>query len=168
MSIATAEELTYFSKDIALNPGSDESELRFTWYSTVRVAEKAIVQIAKKSDMTGNAFPVDKAITFTGEASPAAKVGTTAYYSNKVTITDLKPSTQYVYRVGDGKNENWSPVYNHATQRTDQFSIMFVGDPQIGASGSVPKDEIGWTDTLNKAVAKLPQPKLYYVSRRSG
>ncbi|MFF2449039.1 FIMAH domain-containing protein [Neobacillus sp. NPDC058068] len=155
MSIAKAEELTYFSKDIALNPGSDESELRFTWYSTVN-PEKSIVQIAKKSDMTGNAFPVDKAITFTGAASPAAKVGTTAYYSNKVTITDLEPSTQYVYRVGDGKSENWSPVYNYATQRTDQFSIMFVGDPQIGASGSVPKDEAGWKDTLNKAMVKFP------------
>ncbi|OIK13048.1 hypothetical protein BIV60_15330 [Bacillus sp. MUM 116] len=155
MDIAKADELPYVSKDIALNPGSNESELRFTWYSTVN-PDKAIVQMAKKSDMTGNEFPADKAVTFTGTASPAATVGTTAYYSNKVTVTSLEPSTQYVYRVGDGKNGDWSPVYNYATQRTDQFSIIFVGDPQIGASGSVPNDQAGWTNTLNKAVDKFP------------
>ncbi len=33
---------------------------------------------------------------------------------------------------------------------------MFIGDPQIGASGSVTKDTAGWTDTLNKAIAAVP------------
>ncbi|MGE8205470.1 FIMAH domain-containing protein [Heyndrickxia sp. NPDC080065] len=155
MVMAHAEELKYASKDIALNPGSNESELRFTWYSSAN-PEKAIVQIAKKSDMTGNVFPVDKAKTFAGTASQAATVGANVYYSNKVTVTDLEPSTQYVYRVGDGTNESWSSVYNYATQRSDQYSLMFVGDPQIGASGSVSKDQAGWTNTLNKAVAKFP------------
>ncbi|NOV00585.1 fibronectin type III domain-containing protein [Paenibacillus planticolens] len=155
VGIVSADAVTYIPKDIALNPGTDATELRLTWYSSINPVA-SIVQMAKKSDMTDTNFPAAKAVAFTGTVSPAATVGTTLYYSNKVTVTGLQPSTQYVYRVGDGNDTNWSPVYNFDTQRTDEFSVMFVGDPQIGASGSVTKDTEGWTDTLNKAVAKLP------------
>ena len=153
--IVSADVSTYIPKDIALNPGNDATELRFTWYSSINPVS-SFVQMAKKSDMTGSEFPAANALTFTGTASPAATVGTTLYYSNKVTVTGLEPSTKYVYRVGDGTDADWSPVYNFNTQRTDEFSIMFIGDPQIGASGSVTKDTAGWTDTLNKAISAFP------------
>lgn len=151
----TTEEETvnaeaYAATTIALNPGANESELRFTWYSP-RNPAGTVVQIAKKSDMTGTDFPVDKAQAFTGVATNAV----TNFSSNKVTITGLAPSTTYIYRVGDGTDGNWSQAYTYKTTRTDSYRIMFVGDPQIGA-GSAETDRQGWQDTLTKAVAKFP------------
>jgi hypothetical protein len=150
----SADSSTYSIKDIALNPGKNESELNLTWYTSVNpVAVK--VQVSYKALMSGNTFPTgSNQVTFTGTSSEAATVSSAVYYSNKVTITPLAPSTSFVYRVGDGVN--WSPVYEFKTQDPYTYSVMFVGDPQIGASGSVTNDTYGWSNTLNKAVTQFP------------
>ncbi|MFD1773440.1 S-layer homology domain-containing protein [Paenibacillus rhizophilus] len=146
----------YAVKDIALNPGAEESQLNFTWYTPGEPAA-SIVQMVKRSDMTGSVFPTgSKVMSFTGTASQAATVTEVVYYSNKVTATGLAPKTQYVYRVGDGTSGHWSPTYDFATQDPYNYSLMFVGDPQIGSSGSVTNDTYGWTKTLNQAVGNFP------------
>ncbi|QGQ99271.1 hypothetical protein EHS13_32615 [Paenibacillus psychroresistens] len=155
-TVVSADASTYSIKDIALNPGKNESEMNVTYYtSTNPVATK--VQVSYKALMTGGNFPTgSNAVTFTGTSSEAATVSSTVYYSNKVTIAPLSPNIEYVYRVGDGTDANWSPVYSFKTQDPYTYSVMFVGDPQIGASGSVTNDTYGWTNTLNKAVAQFP------------
>ncbi|KAI7258032.1 hypothetical protein KC345_g10639, partial [Hortaea werneckii] len=141
---------------LALNPGADESRLNFTWFTPGQPAA-SIVQMAKKADVNGGAFPSGtKVMTFTGAAVPATTVTDSVYYSNKVTATGLANQTQYVYRVGDGSEDNWSPVYDYATQDPTNYTLMFVGDPQIGSSGSVTNDTYGWTKTLNQAVSNFP------------
>ncbi len=141
---------SYTSSDIALNIGKDATEINFSWYSD-ELSASSKVQVAKKSDMTGNEFPASQAGTFSGTVSPAV----TGYYSNKVTVTGLQESTQYVYRLGDGNEANWSPVYSFTTRDTEQFGFIAVGDPQIGA-GNATTDTIGWKDTMSKALSKFP------------
>ncbi|EKN64756.1 metallophosphoesterase [Neobacillus bataviensis LMG 21833] len=141
----------YAVTDLGLTPGKNESELNLTWY-TPRNPGTAVVQIAEKSNMNGSEFPADKAMTFNGKANDAVP----DFSTNKVTVTNLKGSTEYVYRVGDGTDEHWSTVYEYTTRNAEDYRIMLVGDPQIGASGNATTDTAGWEDTLTKAVEKFP------------
>lgn len=88
------------------------------------------VQIAKKSDMQGEQFPTIGVITFAGTVSDAAQ----GFSSNKVIVTNLEENTEYVYRLGDGNEDNWSDIYNYTTKGTGSYSFLFVGDPQIGSN----------------------------------
>lgn len=156
LDVAKAASFPYSIKTLALNPGADESQLNFTWFTPGPPAA-SIVQMAKKADVTGSTFPAGtKVMTFTGTASPATTVTDSVYYSSKVTATGLANQTQYVYRVGDGNEDHWSPAYDYATQDPTNYTLMFVGDPQIGSSGSVTNDTYGWTKTLNQAVGNFP------------
>ena len=137
--------------DLNMTPGSNATSLNFSWFSTVS-QPKSEVQIAKKSDMTGTTFPVAAATSFNGTSVAAL----TGFFANKVTATGLTASTDYVYRVGDGLDADWSPVYHFSTHDTSNFSFMFVGDPQIGAGGNVATDTAGWVDTMNKATTLFP------------
>lgn len=141
----------YAATDITFAPGRDATELNFAWYSNV-ISTNSVVQVAEKDDMTGPDFPVDSATTYTGTVSSAV----TDFFSNKATITGLQESTDYIYRVGDGNDENWSPVYNFTTHDTNSFSFLAVGDPQIGAGGSVASDTSGWEDTMSQALNQFP------------
>ena len=141
----------YVATDITFAPGADSTKLNFNWYSNLD-SPNSVVQVAKKADMTGAEFPTEKATVFNGTVSSAV----TGFYSNKVTVTDLQESTQYVYRVGDGNDTNWSPVYNYTTQDPDNYSFLAVGDPQIGSSGSDAADTNGWKDTMSKAFSQYP------------
>lgn len=147
----SAATTTYAATTIAINPGANESQLNFTWYTPTGSSSTSVVQFVPASLVVDGVFP-DNAPTFTGAATAAS----TGYLSNKVTVTGLVPSTAYKYRVGDGTAENWSAVYDFQTQRNDTLDIMFVGDPQIGASGNADSDTVGWTNTLNTAIAKFP------------
>ena len=139
----------YVITDIALTPGRNPSELNFAWYSSENPAS-TVVQFALKSDMTGDAFPADKATTFVGTTTAA----TTGLVSNKITVTNLSMETEYVYRLGDGTT--WSPVYNYTTHRQENFGFVFVGDPQIGYADT-PTESAVWGDTLSKAVDRFPE-----------
>ena len=82
----------------------------------------------------------------------------------KVTITGLKENTSYSYQYF--VNGEWSESYDYSTKSTDSFSVMYVGDPQIGASkGQIEgesteyfamNDAYNWYHTLDNAVAAHP------------
>ncbi|KHD34892.1 phosphohydrolase [Clostridium acetobutylicum] len=129
--------------DIVLSPGSDPSQLNFNWYSNNSNATPT-VEVALKSDANGSDFPTNKCSTFTGKTSQ----GNLNFTSNKVSVSGLKPSSQYVYRLGDGSN--WSSTYTFTTHDTSQYSFLFAGDPQIGASGDIVSDGAGWKSSLDK------------------
>lgn len=149
---SSEEEASEYSiSGIAITPGRNESELNFAWYSP-RDPEASVVQFAKKSEMKGDEFPVEAADTYIGTATNAV----TGFSSNKVTVTDLELNEQYIYRIGDGNDENWSPVYDFYTQSTEGgFDFLMFGDPQIGA-GHVTNDTIGWNKTVTTAVREFP------------
>lgn len=140
----------YTISDIALTPGRTPSELNFAWYTTEDPAA-SVVQIAPKSEQTDASFPEEKAAVFTGTAAPA----TTGLASNKVTVSNLKNETEYIYRLGDGTPAHWSPIYQYTTQNPQDFGFIFVGDPQIGYSSTTQEAQV-WNDTLAKALNKFP------------
>jgi predicted phosphodiesterase len=78
-------------------------------------------------------------------------------YACKVTMTNVQPNTRYAYAVGNGASETelFSGIYYVDTKNTQNFSFIFVGDPQIGASRDTVSDSAGWANTVTKALAKF-------------
>lgn len=116
---------TYSSnyENVSLTPGSNESQLNFAWYS--KTQETAKVKIAKNEKMSD-------AVEFTGSQETAVEINSTQYYSNKVTVKNLEENTTYYYQVF--KNGNWEEPVTYETKSFSDFSFLYVGDPQIGAS----------------------------------
>jgi len=165
LSAAALAAQGYEFSGLNIAPGSDGSALNFAWFSSSS-ARKPMVEVVKKSDQKGNAFAVVKAKSFTGTVS---KVTATQFnaddqkvaldsYSNKVTVTGLADSIDYLYRVGDGKL--WSGTLEFTTHDPKSFGFFIVGDPQLGAKSTGPKtldsDTAGWQDTISKATAAFP------------
>lgn len=156
---------------VSLTPGSDETELNFAWYSEKTDAEATpVVHFGKGQDaletFTGTSGEVNQELT-----------GDTAYEYNHVTVTGLEANTTYYYTVE--KNGVESEVQEYATKDFDTVKILYVGDPQIGASKgqtqngaelsaddgaantAARNDGFAWNRTLNTAV--LENPDLNFV-----
>lgn len=69
------------------------------------------------------------------------------------TLTDLEPSAEYRYRVGDCAAA-WSAPMSFTTDDGGSFSFLLFGDPQVGADGTPPGP--GWATTLADAVGRFP------------
>lgn len=151
---------------VSLTPGKDETELNFAWYSEKTDSEGTpVVHFGTDQNaletFTGTTGDVDQSLT-----------GDTAYEYNYVTVTGLQPNTTYYYTVE--RNGEQSDVVEYTTQDTDTVKMLYVGDPQIGASKGQPQDggelsdESGaantaaqndgfaWNRTLNTALEENP------------
>ncbi|MDC7124826.1 MAG: metallophosphoesterase family protein [Spirochaetales bacterium] len=137
----------YIVNDLTMQPGADETQMNFCWYSNN--AEAAVVEIALKSAMTDSNFPEDNALTFSGTATASG-----SFISNEVVVEGLKEKTEYIYRVGDG--DNFGAVYDLKTQDSSNFNAILVGDPQIGCSGNTNNDMQGWENTISTAIKSFP------------
>ncbi len=142
-------DIAQYVTDITLQPGANETQMSFTWYSKYRAGRRSQVQIALKSAMEGDAFPDGAAQTFTGKNRYSSRC-----LSNSVTVSGLLPGTEYVYRLGDGTG--YSDPFFFSTQNPAEFAFLFVGDPQIGASGGWRRDARGWQATLDAALGAFP------------
>ncbi len=138
---------SYSVKDLTFQYGSNETSMNFTWYFSSE-AQTAQVQIALKSAMTGDTFPVSAATTFDGTAAASG-----SFLSGKASVTGLTADTEYVYRVGDGTS--FSEVYSFKTHDTASYSAILVGDPQIGSGGYLNGMD-GWQDTVTEALTAYP------------
>ncbi len=136
-------------KAVSLNIGEDETKRNITWYADD--AEPGILQLALKSDMTGEEFPEQNYREFTATVKSANDPG---FFSNQLTMDDLKADTEYVYRLIN--KSTVSEVYNFKTGAAGDFSFLLAGDPQIGASGSSSNDSNGWDNTLTKSLIQFP------------
>lgn len=108
---------------VSLTPGADETQLNYAWYS--HTVETPKVRIATKQNMDG-------AIEFEGTQTEAVTIDGVKYYSNKVIVKNLKADTNYYYQVM--KNGKWQDAEVYTTKSFSEFSFLYVGDPQIGAS----------------------------------
>ena len=133
---------------ISLNPGSNESQMNFTWYANV--SEAGTLLIAKADALVNGAMPAD-AKTVTATAEQANKSG---FYSNQCTVTELEAGTQYAYQLVNGDTS--SEIHTFTTAKSGAFEFLFAGDPQLGASGNLNNDNSGWAQTLKAAVEKVP------------
>lgn len=151
---------------VSLTPGADETELNFAWYSQDNgSAATPVVHFGTNRNSlrayTGTAGDVDTSLT-----------GGAAYHYNHVTVTGLAPNTTYYYTVE--KNGVQTEVETYQTRSFDTVKMLYVGDPQIGASKGQPQgsetlaaesgaantaarnDAFGWNRTLEAALAQDP------------
>ncbi|MER7003372.1 metallophosphoesterase family protein [Dactylosporangium sp. NPDC000555] len=139
---------------IILGVGANESQRIVTWYSSADTAQK--VQLAPTASLVGGEFPASAA---TFAAVGAANIATSGGYNRHATLTGLLEHTAYSYRVGT--EGNWSPAYAFKTQDYEgDYDFLFYGDPQIGSSGDLAKDQAGWQDTLDVSLAANPNAEL--------
>ncbi|MDR1691122.1 MAG: metallophosphoesterase, partial [Candidatus Methanoplasma sp.] len=119
--------------DLTLQPGTDESELRFTWLSNVD--EPGTVTVWE----TGT-----EPSTFDSMADALSQ--RSGYLTNKATVFGLEPGKTYNYKVSNGSTE--SETYTFSTNESvSSFSFLLAGDIQIG-SGSVSNDISGWQNAM--------------------
>jgi 3',5'-cyclic AMP phosphodiesterase CpdA len=141
-----------------ITPGSNASQLCFSWATTT--AHIPVVQIVKTSG--------GDTAKFTGNMSSQAMYDSTTgiilagWYQNRVTVTGLALSTSYTYRVGH--DSTLSDFHTIQTRDTGSFTIIAVGDPQIGAStGGIAVqdsnvlryDTLGWQNAMSVAVPMI-------------
>lgn len=149
-------------ENVSLTPGINETEVNFAWYSKTQEVPK--VKFADNKDM-------QNAAEFSG-TQENIDVAVAGYYSNKVTVTGLKEETDYYYQVF--QNGIWSETKTYATGSFENYSILYVGDPQIGASTgqtsadgeamnekltgagnlAARNDSFNWNETLTGATAQ--------------
>ena len=133
--------------------GASEGQRNFNWLGTSQA--DSYVQIAEQPAgwQAGDAFPEASARSVKATQAEAQRDG---YRSNKATVDGIQGGVSYVYRVGN--EECWSDAYAFtapAQGSGTSFNFLFAGDPQVGASGNNSIDEMGWTETLNRALARL-------------
>ena len=117
---------------VSLTPGANETELNFAWYS---------------KDADGAATPVvhfgadqNNLAAFEGvsAAVDSSLTGGEAYSYNHVTVTGLQPNTTYYYTVEKSGVQTQAQTY--VTGDFTSAQILYVGDPQIGASKGQPQN----------------------------
>ena len=151
---------------VSLTPGADETQVNFAWYS--KDADGAATPVVHfgtdRSNLAvfeGTSAAVDSSLT-DGEA----------YSYNHVTVTGLQPNTTYYYTVEKSGTE--TEVQTYTTGDFASAQILYVGDPQIGASKGQPQngeelvadsgaantaarnDGFAWDRTLDIATAQNP------------
>ena len=155
------QEVSKDYEKIALTPGADETKLNFAWYSKSDGTATPKIELSKNSDMS-------QAVTYNGSASLAVD----GYQSNKVTADFLTENTTYYYRYY--KNGEPSKPASFQTHSFLSYSMLYVGDPQIGASKgqttrkgdklenkseldtAARNDAFSWNKTLNAAMSLNP------------
>lgn len=172
---------------VSLTPGSDVTQLNFAWY-------------AKKTDTTSDApklligegenfeNPQEFTATRTDATTDTNKTSDDEtddmeYYSNKVTVTGLKENTVYYYKY-QLTDETYTEPQMYKTGTKNNFSFIYVGDPQIGSSNemkakkpenlteefyqvqsdSVRSDAFNWEQTLDQAYAKSGNQASFVLS----
>ncbi|MET9222077.1 MULTISPECIES: metallophosphoesterase family protein [unclassified Streptomyces] len=139
---------------IILGVGANETQRTVTWYSSADTAQ--VIQAAPTATLVNGEFPADAA---TFDAIGGANIATSGGFNRHATITGLKENTAYSYRVGSVGN--WSQTYAFKTQDFEgDYDFLFYGDPQIGSSGNLAKDQAGWKDTLDVSLAANPNAEL--------
>ena len=152
-------------KNVSITPGADATQLNFAWYSTTEETPQVKLIYGKKTGNETFSGTQEKIVTGVNKVPNTLE----GYYSNKVTVTGLKENTDYYYQVyQDGK---WTDMQRITTKDTDEFSFLYVGDPQIGASsgqtsaeGDVMSDNnyaarndgYNWNQVLNGAIKNHP------------
>lgn len=139
-------------ESIVLTPGSDESSMNLTWYMIF--SSNAHVLYAPVEDLVDGQMP-EHASRAEATTSAAAKEN---YYYVHATMTGLQPDTEYAYVMVN--NSVQSEVHTFKTAAEGEFSFLFAGDPQIGASGDsaddLNRDAESWGNTLSTMLEAFP------------
>ncbi|MCB7136058.1 purple acid phosphatase family protein [Cellulosimicrobium marinum] len=142
-------------RDVALNVGADETQANVAWFSTLPGAGE--VQWVGPDARTAEGEIDWSAAESASATSGTAADGATYHHA---TLTDLEEHTAYTYRVG-GAATGWSePATFDTGTFADEFSFLFIGDAQIGASGNATNDAARWAENLGTMTARHPDASL--------
>lgn len=151
--VAQAADTTYTG--IILGVGADETQRMVTWYTSADVDQ--VVQVVPTASLVDGQFPTTGAVRFA--ATGSANIATSGGFNRHATLTGLAENTSYTYRVGSA--DAWSGSAAFRTQSFEgDYDFLFFGDPQIGSSGNVAKDQEGWVDTVDVATAANPDAEI--------
>ncbi len=129
--VADWDNLSADYTKVSMTPGSTQNELNFAWYSEGTNATPVVYFGTDPDNLPGfegMAGAVDTNLT-----------GGAVYSYNYVTVTGLQPNTKYYYYVKkSGVN---SDIATMKTGSFDEVQILYVGDPQVGASKGQPQGE---------------------------
>ncbi len=81
-----------------------------------------------------------------------SSVGKSKYHH--ATFRDLKPSTKYVFRVGDGKNWSEFSQFTTASKTTEPFSFVYFGDAQNDIKSH-------WSRVVRESFKDAPRAKFF-------
>lgn len=133
---------------IALTPGGEAGEVRFSWLSGGNDTEVSF-RISENADMTDfKELEVSQSDAIENRKS------------NKVTAGNLEVGKTYYYSYTE--NGKWSEAESFTVQPEENFTVLFVSDAQIGRSGDETLDEIlirdtcGWNYTAHKMLSRYP------------
>ena len=135
---------------ICLTPGKNETMLNFSWYS-------------KFSDGASRIKIYEKGGQEKLYQGKSVSIGN-GFISNKITVENLKPNTTYFYSYEyDGQ---WSKYLEYKTKDFENYSFIFLADPQIGASSKninlyeegIKRDIDSWNKVLEKSLNKSYNP----------
>ena len=156
---------------IALNPGSDETELNFTWYD--RIGEEGAVYMAEKTDdaakLDETGFPKDGVLVGEAVTEPLKYTGSKSnnyidYQINKATVKGLKANTEYIYRVQNG--DVYSETYEFEVKGTiPEWSFYFATDPQLNNASGENAAAIGrWISSVDKITEVNPDASMMVIA----
>jgi hypothetical protein len=111
---------------IILNWSGDPATTQSVTWRTDTATERGIAQIAESEDGPGFAA---KAVVVNGTSELlTTDLGEARYHS--AAFANLKPATQYVYRVGDGFNWSEWNQFRTAAAGPAPLTFLYVGDAQ--------------------------------------
>jgi len=124
-------------RDVTLGVGADETEASVAWFANL--PGTGVVEWARADETLGGVLPADAR---SSESMSGPSVDGATYHH--ATMTGLEENAEYVYRVGSAAT-GWSElaVFDTGTFG-DEYSFLFLGDIQIGASGSTERDSASW------------------------
>lgn len=143
-----SHEANYAATSISLTPGRNETEINITWHAPANIAN-GIIEYTEKE----NKGQFSTAASQKAESAQSKDID--HFLENEATLKKLEPSTEYIYRLGDGKG-NWTEKKQFKTGDSQNFNFLMMGDPQIGSSGNRVSDAEAWENTLSKAVSMFP------------
>ncbi|MDY3005429.1 metallophosphoesterase [Anaerococcus porci] len=131
-------------KNVVINPGENENKVAVTWFG------KSEVRDSSRLYFNGKEYKPER----------ARKTGDSNGYSTYTVLLDIKPGENYEYYI---RNDNYKTekktLKTKALGNDNEFSMVLIGDPQIGSGDSV------WDSKgLNKNTqAKVDQDKIDFA-----
>ena len=136
-------------RNVSITMGSDPTTQRgVCWHTDEESATAVQFVIADKYEGT-----FEGAKTFRGSCESFKEI-----YVHKVTLTALKPGTEYVYRVGDDVNNEWSDIGTFRTDDGDEnFKFIAIADVQAGNEDNFRKA----SNVMKTAYETMPDAEFY-------
>lgn len=139
-------------RDLSMEVGSSETELRFNWLSPS----------AKQGQVRLTDTASGQTVSFSSECKASSTVP--GYYVNKAVAQDLTPGASYQYQVGN--EEAWSPEYSYQCPEENPETLTFLvtSDAQIGQSDmedpSVTAER--WDSVLTRLTSYVPEASFLF------